>query len=216
MTRQRIAVIGAGGFAREVKWLLSAISAASSPFDFIGFLVSDISKLGEHDSKDEVLGDLSWLRENSDRVDALTLGIGNPVLRSSIGRSLSRDFPTLIWPALLHPTVEYDSSCTFGKGVLLCAGVIATVNVEIEDFAMVNLSCTIGHEAVIGRGSVLNPSVNVSGGVEVGHETLVGTGAQILQYVHVGDRATVGAGAVVTKNVEPNTTVVGIPAKPLA
>jgi len=38
----------------------------------------------------------------------------------------------------------------------------------------------------------------------------------VLQYVEVGEGATVGAGAVVTKNVPPGATVVGVPAKPLA
>jgi acetyltransferase-like isoleucine patch superfamily enzyme len=60
------------------------------------------------------------------------------------------------------------------------------------------------------------PTVNISGGVVIGEGVLLGTGAQVLQYVSVGPGATVGAGAVVTKNVEPGTTVVGIPAKPLA
>jgi serine acetyltransferase len=43
---------------------------------------------------------------------------------------------------------------------------------------------------------------------------LVGTGAQILQYLQVGSHTIVGAGAVVTKNVESDATVVGVPARP--
>jgi acetyltransferase-like isoleucine patch superfamily enzyme len=101
------------------------------------------------------------------------------------------------------------------EGVIICAGSIATVNVRFEPFCMVNLSCTIGHEAVIGRGCVLNPTVNISGGVELGPGVLVGTGAQILQYVKVGEGATIGAGAVVNKDVNAETTVVGVPAKEL-
>jgi acetyltransferase-like isoleucine patch superfamily enzyme len=68
---------------------------------------------------------------------------------------------------------------------------------------------------VIGRGCVLNPTVNISGGVELGSAVLVGTGAQILQYVKIGDGAVIGAGAVVNKDVNAETTVVGIPAKEL-
>jgi len=41
----------------------------------------------------------------------------------------------------------------------------------------------------------------------------VGSNATILQGVTIGDNAIVGAGAVVTKDVEANTIVGGIPAK---
>jgi acetyltransferase-like isoleucine patch superfamily enzyme len=44
---------------------------------------------------------------------------------------------------------------------------------------------------------------------------MIGTGAVILNGVHIGDRAKIGAGAVVTRDVAPDTTVVGIPARPV-
>jgi maltose O-acetyltransferase len=40
-------------------------------------------------------------------------------------------------------------------------------------------------------------------------------GSIVLPKIHVGDWATVGAGAIVTKAVEPGITVVGTPARPL-
>jgi serine acetyltransferase len=89
------------------------------------------------------------------------------------------------------------------------------VNLVFEPFSMVNLACTIGHETRIGKSCVVNPTVNLSGGVTLEQEVLVGTGAQVLQYIRVGAGATIGAGAVVNKDVLPHETVVGIPAKPL-
>ncbi len=48
----------------------------------------------------------------------------------------------------------------------------------------------------------------------IGTGALIGTGAQVLQYLQVGAGAIVAAGAVVTRDVNPGTTVVGIPARP--
>lgn len=215
MSRSRIVVVGAGGFAREVQWLIREIGRAGAMWEFVGFVVSDLGRLGEHDSVERVLGDYGWLEQHAGSVDAVALGIGTPAARLKVAEELSARFPTLDWPALVHPSVIKDASCSVGPGVLLCAGVIATVNVTFEPFSMVNLACTIGHEARIGRGCVLNPTVNISGGVTLEEGVLVGTGAQILQYKRVGRGATVGAGAVVTKDVEAGETVVGAPAKPL-
>ena len=213
---RRIAIIGAGGFARELCWLLSEIAADPSrryePFDVAGFLVSDRGKLGSHDS--DVLGEFDWLDDN--RVDALAMGIGTPDARLRIANELKQRFPAIEWPAIVHPSVRFDAkSCKVEEGVILCAGVIATVNVVFEEFSMVDILSTIGHEARIGAGSAIYRSANISGGDEIGKGVLVGTGAQILQYLIVGDRAIVGAGSVVTKDVAPMTTVAGIPAKPL-
>jgi sugar O-acyltransferase (sialic acid O-acetyltransferase NeuD family) len=217
-TKRKIVILGAGGFAREVRWLLEEIGEASGPhLHFLGYVVSDLAKVGPHDSKDQILGDYDWLDSYHHDVDALALGIGTPQARRRVGLELRASFPELEWPALIHPSVHLDrGSCEVGQGAILCAGTIATVNVRIADFAMVNLACTLGHEATLGEACVLNPTVNVSGGVEIGPEVLVGTGAQILQYVKLGDSAVVGAGAVVTKDVEAGTTVVGVPAKPLS
>jgi len=52
-----------------------------------------------------------------------------------------------------------------------------------------------------------------SAGVDIGDDVYIGAGATILPGVRIGKAAIVGAGAVVTRDVDPATTVVGIPAK---
>ncbi|MBK8166443.1 MAG: hypothetical protein IPK64_10860 [bacterium] len=220
MLHKRLVVIGAGGFAREVRWLAREITAArgdAEAYRFVGYVVSDPAKASPFDSADEILGNLDWLATHREAWDVLAMGIGNAAPRLKVADELETRWGPECWPALVHPTVRLDAdSCRIAHGVALCAGVLGTVNLEFAPFAMVNLAVTIGHEARIGRAACLNPTVNISGGVVIGAGALVGTGAQVLQYVEVGAGATVGAGAVVAKAVPPGVTVVGIPAKPLA
>ena len=51
--------------------------------------------------------------------------------------------------------------------------------------------------------------------VTIGHDVWIGHGAIVLPGVTVGTGAVIGAGAVVTKDIEPYTIAVGVPARPL-
>lgn len=215
--KKRIVIVGAGGFAREVAWLVAEQNRVREEWDFRGYVVSDLARLGDRDSRAEVLGDFDWLATHRQEFDALAFGIGTPKPKAALAPQLDALCPHAEWPALVHPSVQMDrASSKLARGVLICAGVVGTVNLVLEEFAMVNLCCTLGHEARLGRCAVLNPTVNVSGGVDIGDEVLVGTGAQILQYVKLGHGAVVGAGACVVKDVAAGVTVVGVPAKPFA
>lgn len=99
--------------------------------------------------------------------------------------------------------------------------------------------CVIGTDAEFGPGFVLmhpngvvinsrvrgDAGVVLESGVVIGSEkgatpvlgkdVFVGAGAKIIGAVVVGDRAKIGANAVVVKNVSADSTVVGIPARPI-
>ena len=214
MTRKRIVVVGAGGQAREIEWLIREINAREPRYEFLGFVVSDLARCGNHDSRDAILGDYAWLEENRSLIDAVAIGIGTPAARLKVGREVFALLPDAELPPLVHPSVILDfDSVRIGPGVVICAGTVGTVNLTFDALALCNFGCTLGHEAVVGQGSVVNPGANISGGVVLGAGVLVGTGAQILQYCRIGDGATVGAGAVVLEDVAAGATVVGIPAR---
>jgi serine O-acetyltransferase len=87
-------------------------------------------------------------------------------------------------------------------------------------FTVIGETADIGDDVTIYQSVTLggtNPSTGIGG---KRHPTIcdgvvIGSGAQVLGPIEVGEGAKVGANAVVTKDVAPGATVVGIPAKPV-
>lgn len=188
---KRIAVYGAGGFGKEVRGMLDR-----QGLSFAGY-VDDFKKVAE-------TADLL-------QVEDVILAIADPKIRKQLMDNWSHK--AMPFESLISPDVHLHHTVTAGKGLILCPGVKLTVDIKLDDFVIINLNSTIGHDVSIGRYSSLMPSVNISGNVAIGEGVFVGTGASILQGIAIGDYAVIGAGAVVTESVPAGKTVIGVPAK---
>ena len=85
-------------------------------------------------------------------------------------------------------------------------------------FTVIGETAEIGDDVTIYQNVTLggtNPSTGIGGKRHptLGNGVVIGSGAQILGPVVIGDGAKVGANSVVTKDVAPGATVVGIPAR---
>ena len=74
----------------------------------------------------------------------------------------------------------------------------------------------VAHNVRIGRDCLVIATAELSGSVEVGEGAWISPNASVREHLTIGAGALVGLGAVVVKDVEPNTTVVGNPAVPLS
>ncbi|MBP1924268.1 sugar O-acyltransferase (sialic acid O-acetyltransferase NeuD family) [Sedimentibacter acidaminivorans] len=205
-----IVIIGAGGFGREVAWLIEDVNKVNKEWNVVGFVDDNQSIQGNKVNGYKVVGDINWLKEQELYV---VNAIGDPIIKKNIIEKL--DGSKNQYPLLIHPSVIYSESVNFGEGSIICAGNIITVNIEIGKHVIVNLDCTIGHDANIGDYSTVLPSVNISGFVKTEECVSVGTGSAIIQGVNIGRNTVVGAGAVVVKDLPANCTAVGSPAKPI-
>ena len=205
-----IVIIGAGGFGREVAWLIEDINKVNNEWNIVGFVDDNKSIQGTEINGYKVVGDIDWLEKQEVFV---VNAIGNPVIKKKVMDKL--DGSKNKYPVLIHPSVICSDRVSFGEGSIICAGNIITVNVEIGKHVIINLDCTIGHDANIGDYSTVLPSVNVSGLVKTEECVSVGTGSAVIQGVNIGRNTVVGAGAVVVKDLPANCTAVGSPAKPI-
>lgn len=207
----KIVIIGAGGFGREVLALINSINRVQQTFDVLGFLDDGLEK-GKKIHDLEILGGIEEY-ENCN-ADGAVLAVGNPRIRENIFLNLPARTQ---FPNLIHPSVIFldEQRVKIGTGNIICAGNIFTTDIKLGNNIIINLSSTIGHDAVIGDFCSIMPGVNISGGAHLKKGVYIGTGAKLIKATVLGDYATVGAGAVVDQDVKPGATVVGVPARPI-
>lgn len=204
-----IYIIGAGGFGREVAWLIERINAVNPTWNIVGFIDDNENNWNTTVGTYQVVGGCEYLLEKSD-VYAIC-AVGTAETRKKIVEKFANS--SVEFATLIDPSVILSSTVKIGEGTIICAGTIATVDIEIGKHVIVNLDCTIGHDDIIHDFVTIYPSVNVSGNVEVGECTELGTGTQIIQGKQIVSNTIIGAGAVVVKNITESGTYVGNPTK---
>lgn len=205
-----ILIVGAGGFGREVAWLIEEINEEISEWNILGFIDENEAMYGEELNGYKVLGGLDKIGEFKNVY--IAIAIGNSKVRKDIVRKISTF--DCKQATLIHPNVIMDKkSNSIGKGCIICASNIITVNVNIGNYVIINLDSTVGHDVVLKDFVTIYPSVNVSGCCTIGQCVELGTGSQIIQGKTIGDYSIIGAGSVVVKDIEEKRTAVGVPAK---
>ena len=119
-----------------------------------------------------------------------------------------------------NPFVGDNFHCDFGQHIHVGDNFHADYNCTMLDLAEIRIgnNCLIGPDVgIYTAGHRLEPegrTLDVYGmPITIGNDVWIGGNSTILPGVTIGDGAVVAAGAVVTKDVEPNTIVGGVPAK---
>ena len=122
--------------------------------------------------------------------------------------SLGYTFVTVI-----SPKAMISRFATIGEGTVILNGVNVAANTCIGRFVKLNTMCNIMHDNVIGDFVTVSPNAVTLGYVTIEEEAFLGGNCTILPYKKVGVAATVGAAAVVTKDVKAGQVVKGNPAQ---
>lgn len=157
-----ILILGSGGFAKEVAFLIEEINKKINKWNIIGY-VDKIEFIGRKNGKYKVTTTEDELINKNDEIN-IAIGIGNPIILNAIIEKLKNN-SSIKYPNLIHPNVIADwQNIKIGIGNIITANNVFTTDIKIGSFNIFNLACTVGHDTQIGDFSVFNPNVNISGG----------------------------------------------------
>lgn len=193
--KPRVLIVGNGGMARALYDLINF----QGNIQVEGFFWPDGTELCGLPVYNGVEGLDDSLR--------LVLGMLNPGYRQQHVEKIGRQRFTNISDGNISRFAHV------GHGVVVVKDSYVMSDSRINDFAHVHTHAIVGHDCVIGEYTFVGPGVILGGRSRIGRACRLGMGARVLPGVVLEDNVTVAAGAVVTKNVLPNMTVQGAPAK---
>ena len=208
---RRLIVWGAGGHGKVV-----AEVACLAGWTVVGFADADLAKRGQIAEPrgarvilDEA-GLFGCLDVASRAFDAVAIALGVNEARHAAWRALTG---RIALPVLVHPDSTLSQSAKLGEGSVVMARAVINPAAELGAVVIVNSAAVVEHDCVVGDAVHLSPNCTLAGGVRVGNLAWIGAGATVIQSCEVGRASIVGAGSVVVRNVPPDVTVVGCPAR---
>lgn len=191
--------------------MIRAIRAVNPSFTVAGMLDNDPTKHGSDFHGIPILGG----NEMVSRLASSTARFVNLITGSTKARHQTTQEILAAGGVLgnfIHPNVDLYM-VQLGKGIYVQESVVLQAAVKLGDNSSIHTSTVIAHETTVGNSVFIAHEVSVSGCCNIGDGTFIGTNATILPRVTIGKWATIGAGAVINKDIPDYATAVGNPAR---
>lgn len=207
---KKIAIIGSGGFGREVACLINAINEKSKEWDFIGFF-DDVKNIGYENEYGKVLGRIKDLNSYPESL-AVVVAIAKPSAIEVIIKSITS--PNIYFPNLIAPDIIFfdKNNMSLGQGNIIGFGCSISCNIHIGNFNIFNCFISVGHDTKIGNYNAVMPSTKISGNITIGDRNFFGASSVILEKLTIGNDTTIGANSLIFRNTKDKNIYIGNPA----
>lgn len=207
---QDVVIIGAGGFARETLDVFDAINDVKPTYNVLGYIVE--KGFGSPDTlinDKPILGDFDWFTNHKNVL--AVCGVGSPEIRRRLVYQVMEN--GIRFTNAIHPSVIKTKWMSIGEGSIVTAGCILSNQIIIGNHVHINPGSVIGHDVVFEDFVSIAPGVRISGNITIKTGAYIGTGTSVIEKKTIGAWSIVGAGSTIIKDVEANTTVVGVPGR---
>jgi len=205
---ERILIVGAGGFGREVvHWARAAWPDWAGRI--AGFLATDGGSRPVGDLPLPILADPAAFEPRPG--DGLLLAIGIPGVRRRVAEDLLARGGAFL--TLVHPTAIVAATAMLGPGAIVCPQAVVSDSAAVGRCVLVNYHASLAHDAAAGDFSVLSPYATLGGGARIAADVFLGLHATVGPGVTVAAGSKVAANSCALHDVPPRSLVHGVPGR---
>lgn len=202
-------IVGAGTYGE----VYSVYITEDHKYELICFVDDDTSKHGKIVNGHKVLGNVEYLESFEDKNNiSVFVSIGDNDVRCRIlnyCRTIGFKTPTFI-----HKSCTIHETVKIGQTVYILPSTSIMPFAQLGDNVMISMGVNIAHHSIIGNSSFVSQGANIGASIKIGDRSFIGIASTIMTGIsEVGENVTVGAGAVVIRNVPSNAVLAGVPAK---
>src|SRR5699024_10064167 len=172
--------------------------------------IDDGKEIGEKIHDIPVIGGIDVLDRLDSQEHDFVIAIANNKIRKKIAESYELNYVNII-----HPSAVISKFEKIGQGNIILPNVSIDPNVKITNHVVINKNNSIGHDTVFQSFTQVSPGCSLGGYTKIEEGAFLGLGVVTLPDSKIGAFSTIGAGAVVTKDIPDNCTAFGAPAKPI-
>lgn len=208
--KKGIYIFGAGGFAREVFYLVQEIE----DYHFHAFVEKENStdKILINDKEYPIISEDSFHHICKEEKNLIYAAIALADVKT-VKIIINKFANNCIFPNLIHPSVKIFGTLKIGNGNIIAYNCVISDNVKLGSFNRINIGTIIGHDVQIGDNNHINPTCNISGNVLLGNNNFLGVNCVVLQNLSITNDVVIGASSLVLRKIDESGTYIGVPAK---
>lgn len=207
---KRLVILGAGGYAKEVLWIVNDINKVAPSFEFLGFIDPHAPRdRGRALYGGKVLG--GWDDMPDSRGLHFACGIGAPDAREKECDEAERRGLTPV--SVIHPSVIVADEVVIGEGTVISPNAVLAPSSRLGRHCSLNIGAVIGHDAQLGDFCVVSPGAQILGGARLEAKAFLGANSTVYLKAHMGTGSLLGANSFLMTNLGEGVSALGIPAK---
>lgn len=113
----------------------------------------------------------------------------------------------------IHDSCYIDPKATVKPGTFICPFCTVAYNATVDSDCIIGPYSFVSHNSYVGSGTLIHPGTMIAGSTKIGQNCQLNFRSSIIDNLDICDNVVIGAGALVTKNIDRPGFYVGAPAR---